>query len=101
VAATWLLCNFLLPASSYVCADCNVQSVPTGGHLSYPAPVTLSFLLWLRLFHHGLYVEQTLVGFTNKTNWQQTNREHRYKYPGDNGEDGRHLEGGGDVHKDR
>jgi hypothetical protein len=26
-------------------------------------------------------------------NWQQTNREHRYKYTGDNGEDGRHLEG--------
>nr|XP_029489355.1 histidine ammonia-lyase-like [Oncorhynchus nerka] len=31
-----------------------------------------------------------LVGSTNKTNWQQTNREHRYKYTG---EDGRHLEG--------
>ena len=23
-----------------------------------------------------------LVGLTNKTNWQQTNREHRYKYSG-------------------
>ena len=45
--------------------------------------------------------EQTVVGFTNKTNWQQTNREHRYKYTGDNGEDGRHLEGGRDKHKDR
>jgi hypothetical protein len=44
---------------------------------------------------------QTLVSLTNKTNWQQTNREHRYKYTGDNGEDGRHLEGVGDEHKDR
>ena len=35
----------------------------------------------------------------NKMNWQQTNREHRYKYTGDNGEDGRHLEGGGDKDK--
>jgi hypothetical protein len=26
-------------------------------------------------------------------NWQQTNREHRYKYTGDNWEDGRNLEG--------
>ena len=43
---------------------------------------------------------KTLVGLTNKTNWQRTNREHRYKYTGDNGEDGRHLEGGGDNHKD-
>jgi hypothetical protein len=34
----------------------------------------------------------TLVDLTNKMNWQQTNREHRYKYTGDNGEDGRHLE---------
>ena len=41
------------------------------------------------------------VDLTNKTNWQQTNRENRYKYTGDNGEDGRHLEGGGDNHKDR
>ena len=24
----------------------------------------------------------------DKTNWQQTNREHRYKYTGNNGEDG-------------
>ena len=31
-----------------------------------------------------------LVGLTNKMNWQQTNREHRYKYTGDNEE---HLEG--------
>jgi hypothetical protein len=29
----------------------------------------------------------------DKTNWQQTNREHRYKR-GHNGEDGRHLDGG-------
>jgi hypothetical protein len=36
-----------------------------------------------------------------KATWQQTNREHRYKYTGDNGEDGRHLERGGDKHKDR
>jgi hypothetical protein len=32
--------------------------------------------------------EQTLAGFTSKINWQQTNREHRHKYTGDNGEDG-------------
>ena len=44
---------------------------------------------------------KTLVGLMNKTNWQQSNREHRYKYTGDHGEDGRHLEGGGDNHKDR
>ena len=31
---------------------------------------------------------KTLVGLTNKANWQQTNREHRYKYSGDNGENG-------------
>ena len=37
----------------------------------------------------------------NLTNWQQTNREHRHKYTGDNGEDGLHLEGGGDNHKER
>ena len=37
-----------------------------------------------------------LVGFTNKMSCEQTNREHRYKYTGDNREDGRHLEGGGD-----
>jgi hypothetical protein len=42
--------------------------------------------------------KKTLVDLTN---WQQTNREHRYKYPGDNGDDGRYLEGGGDNHKDR
>jgi hypothetical protein len=42
-----------------------------------------------------------LVDLTNKTNWQQTSREHRYKYPGDNGEDGRQLEEGGVKHKDR
>ena len=30
-----------------------------------------------------------------------TNREHRYKYTGDNGGDGQHLEGGGYNHKDR
>ena len=42
-----------------------------------------------------------LVVLTNKTNWQQANREQRYKYTGDNGEYGRHLEGGGDNHKDR
>ena len=36
---------------------------------------------------------QTLISLTNKTNWQQTNREHRYKYPGDNGEDGRNRKG--------
>lgn len=42
-----------------------------------------------------------LVDLTKKTNWQQTDRKHRYKYPGGNGEDGRHLEGGGDKHKDR
>jgi hypothetical protein len=44
--------------------------------------------------------EQTLVGFTNETKWQQTNREHRYKYTGDNGEDGQ-PGGGGDKHKER
>ena len=44
---------------------------------------------------------KTLFDLTNKTNWQQTNREHRYKYSGENGENGRHLEGGGDKHKDR
>jgi hypothetical protein len=27
-------------------------------------------------------------GGLNRTNWQQTNREHRYKYTGDNGADG-------------
>jgi hypothetical protein len=37
----------------------------------------------------------------SRNNWQQTSREHRYKYIGDNGEDGQHLEGGGDKHKDR
>ena len=37
----------------------------------------------------------------DKTNWQQTNREHRNKYPGNNGEDGGHLEVGGDNQKDR
>ena len=42
-----------------------------------------------------------LVGSTNKTNWQQTNREPRYKYTGNYGEDGQHLEGGGNKHKDR
>jgi hypothetical protein len=31
---------------------------------------------------------RTLVSLTNKTNWQQTNRKHRYKYIGDHGEDG-------------
>ena len=40
---------------------------------------------------------KTLVVLTNKTNWQQRNREHRYKCTGDNGEDGRHLEGVGQV----
>jgi hypothetical protein len=30
-----------------------------------------------------------------------TDREHRYKYTGDNGKDGQHLEEGGDEHKDR
>jgi hypothetical protein len=29
-----------------------------------------------------------LVDLTNKTNRQQTNREHRYEYTGDNEEDG-------------
>jgi hypothetical protein len=38
---------------------------------------------------------------TSKTNGQPTNRKHRYKYTADNGEDGQHLEGGGDNHKDR
>jgi hypothetical protein len=42
-----------------------------------------------------------LVDLTNKTNWQRTNREHRYIYTEDNGEDGRHLEVGGDNDKDR
>jgi hypothetical protein len=46
-------------------------------------------------------IQHTLVDMTNKTNWPATNREHRYKYTGDNGEDGKHLEGGGDNHKDR
>jgi hypothetical protein len=36
-----------------------------------------------------------------QTYWKQTNREHRYKYIRDNGEDGRHLKEGGDNHKDR
>jgi hypothetical protein len=44
---------------------------------------------------------QTLVSLTNKTNWQQTNRKHKYKYKGDNGEERRHLERGGNNHKDR
>ena len=44
---------------------------------------------------------KTLVDLTNKTNWQQTNREHRYKYKGDIGKDGRQLERGGNNHKDR
>ena len=29
-----------------------------------------------------------LVDLTNKTNWQRTNREHRYKYTGDMGKKG-------------
>jgi hypothetical protein len=29
-----------------------------------------------------------LVGLMNKTNWQQTNREHRYKYTGIMGKSG-------------
>ena len=33
-------------------------------------------------------------------NSQHTNIEHRYKYTGHNGEDGQHLEGGRDKHKD-
>jgi hypothetical protein len=41
-----------------------------------------------------------LVGFT-KQNKLATDRDHRYKYTGDNREDWRHLEGGGDKHKDR
>ena len=46
-------------------------------------------------------IQKPLVDLTKKTNWQPTNREHRYKYTGDNGEAGRHLEGDGDNHKDR
>jgi hypothetical protein len=42
-----------------------------------------------------------LVDLTKQNKLAQTNREHRYKYTGDNGEDGRHLEGGEDKHKDR
>ena len=34
-----------------------------------------------------------------RTNWQQTNRKRMYKCIGDDGENGRHLEGGGDKHK--
>jgi hypothetical protein len=41
-----------------------------------------------------------LVGLT-KQNELATDREHRYKYTGDIGEDGRHLEGGVDNHKDK
>jgi hypothetical protein len=37
---------------------------------------------------------------TYKTNWHQTDREHRYKYTGDNGEEGQHQVGGGDKQKD-
>ena len=44
---------------------------------------------------------KTLVDLTNKTNWQQTHRELRYKYTRDNEADGRHLEGCGHNHKDR
>jgi hypothetical protein len=51
------------------------------------------------LFLHNLKSPNSDKQF--KTNWQHTNREHRYKYTGDNGEDGRNLEGGGDKHKDR
>jgi hypothetical protein len=35
----------------------------------------------------------------DKQNKLATDRELRYKYTGDNGEDGRHLEGGGDNTK--
>ena len=31
---------------------------------------------------------KVLVNLTNKMNWQQTNRENRYKYTEDNGEGG-------------
>ena len=44
--------------------------------------------------------QEQRVGLTDKTNWQQTNREHKYKYTGGNGEDGQHLDWGGDEHKD-
>jgi hypothetical protein len=37
----------------------------------------------------------------NKMKWQQTDRENMYKYTGDDREDGRPLERGGDKHKDR
>jgi hypothetical protein len=40
-------------------------------------------------------------GRLDEQNELATDREHRNKYTGDNGEDGRHLEGGGDEHKDR
>lgn len=43
---------------------------------------------------------KTLVDLTNKTNWQRTNREHRYKYTGDDGKMGDTWRGG-DNHKDR
>ena len=33
------------------------------------------------------------AGRLDEANLYQTNREHRYKCTGDNGEDGRHLEG--------
>ena len=42
-----------------------------------------------------------LVGSTNKTNWQQKNGEHRYKYTGDNEGRWETPGGGGDKHKDR
>lgn len=42
-----------------------------------------------------------LVGLNEQNELAQTDRQHRCKYPGDNGEDGRHLVGGGDKHKDR
>ena len=48
-------------------------------------------VLIVSLFHSGVEQELTnkpLVDLTNKTNWQQTGREHRYKYTGDNGEGG-------------
>jgi hypothetical protein len=45
--------------------------------------------------------DKILVNLNKQMTWKQTTREHRLKYTPDNGEDGRHLEGGGDNHKDR
>jgi hypothetical protein len=44
---------------------------------------------------------KALVGLNKQNKLAQTDRKHRYKYLGDIGEDGQHLEQGEDKHKDR